>query len=30
MILNLRYPENAQLDDILEIDSIVADGWLGQ
>ena len=29
MTLNLRYPENAKFDDILEIESIVTDGWLG-
>jgi len=29
MILNLRYPEDAKLDNVLEIESVVTDGWLG-
>ena len=30
MILNLRYPEDAKFDNILEIESIQAEGWLDE
>ncbi|MGI9240127.1 MAG: hypothetical protein ACR2RV_04970, partial [Verrucomicrobiales bacterium] len=30
MILNLRFPENAKYDNVLEIESITADSWLGK
>lgn len=30
MILNLRYPEDAKFDNILEIESVAADSWLGE
>ena len=30
MILNLRFPEDAKYDNVLEIESLVADSWLGE
>ena len=29
MVLNLRFPDKAEFDNVLQIDSLVRDGWLG-